>query len=70
MAANSIQQYASEINVLLQNYTTLLEKASILDPDYETAHAKQLLYTIFKVYMPLIENQFNICRPHLHRIIL
>jgi hypothetical protein len=47
---------------------TILEKAVILYPDYGTAYAKQLLYTIFKMYMPLIEAELENCRRFLHRV--
>lgn len=57
-----------EINIVLDNYTTLLQNAGILDPGYDTACAKQLLYTIFMMYMPLIETEFSKCRRQLNRI--
>jgi hypothetical protein len=66
---NRFQQWKEEVvemEIVLDNYTTILEKAVTLDPDYGTAYAKQLLYTIFEMYMPLIEAELDNCRGHLH----
>ena len=58
-----------EMDIVLENYTTILEKAVMLYPDYGTADAKQLHYTIFKMYMPLIEAELQKCRDGLHRVV-
>ena len=42
----------------------------MLDPDYGTAYAKQILHTIFKIYMPLIEAELKICGRFLHAVAL
>lgn len=41
--ANRLQQgknQVTEMKIVLDNYTTILEKAVMLDPDYGTAYAK------------------------------
>ncbi|KAK3170609.1 hypothetical protein OEA41_002690 [Lepraria neglecta] len=58
-----------EMGIVLENYTIILKKADMLYPDYGTAYAKQLLYTIFKMYMPLIEAELERFRSLLHRAI-
>ena len=70
--AGRMQQHqcsVKEIEIVPDNYTIILEKAGSLYPDYGTARAKQLLYTIFKMYMPLIEAELERFR-HLHRVLL
>lgn len=59
-----------EMELVLDNYTIILEKAVMLDPSYGTAYAKQILYTVFKMYMPLIEAELDNCRRSLHPVIL
>lgn len=59
-----------EMEIVLDNYTIILEKAVMLDPDCGTAYAKQILYTIFKMYMPLIEAEMKNCRRFLHAVAL
>ena len=63
------QHSVKEIEIVLDNYTIILGKAGSLYPDYGTARARQLLYTIFKMYMPLIEAELEGFR-HLHRVLL
>lgn len=59
-----------EMELVLDNYTIILEKAVMLDPSYGTAYAKQILFTVFKMYMPLIEAELDDCRRSLHPVIL
>lgn len=58
-----------KMNIVLHNYTIILEKAFTLHPNYGTAYAKQLLYTIFEMYMPLIEDELKSCRDSLPEIL-
>lgn len=59
-----------EITMVIDNYTILLDRAVMLCPDYETTIAKQLLYTVFKQYMPLILVELDKCRSSLHPLAL
>ncbi len=72
MAARSEQckNMVREMEIVLDNYTIILEKAVMLNPDCGTAYAKQILYTIFKMYMPLIEAELKNCRRFLHAVAL
>lgn len=50
---------------MLRNYTILLDAANGLDDNYKNPHTKQLLYTILKIYIPLIANELSKIRKNL-----
>lgn len=61
---------AREKEIAIDNYTTILEKAVMLDPDYGTAYGKQILYTILTLYIPLIKAELKNCRRFLNKVAL
>lgn len=59
-----------EIEIVIDNYTIILNKAVMLHLDYRTAYGKQILYIIFILYIPLIEAEMNNCCHFLHKVAL
>lgn len=58
------------MEIVIDNYAIILKKAVMLDPENGTTYGKQILYTIFTLYIPLIEADMSNCCRFLHKLAL